>query len=707
MTETFSPIKLSYKVKSLTLDLELSSINFGINHVTVGNKTPFTSEWKFTLRVLKQSPENDKNKYNDNKKFESFLLGAFKESFKLQFINLLDSQAKQDNSSTELLAFSDKQQDDNLSETWQVLLKFVTRLNDNQEKDDGNVVYYPKIIKTDVKIGEENGLEEFNNMLKLGHEVLVTTSSSPDSTVGKAAEEVTESIEKLADSIANSLKGPFKTKLQRSGGDITSDVALWALIRKSTDELSFGKYVEYMEKIFCGQDEKNGVPNPNIRNLYDRRRSPFMQIDSYQAVKIATEAFLMVNCGVKKSFDESDIADITENVRIINGDINQKDLQEYYDLKYKQQVEFEDKNGKKITIETLPYLKVISEKLGASGLKTTSFDDALRIFSRIDDKSGPIGNCYGLIREKLSEPCFLELIWSYWHEESMMVQGLNAICRRFQNIRSSRGPEPLVNLQIDPLRPLNNLLWGYIQDHQHRLTVRRRAYEYNQSYNLSLAGNATKDMRYADPRSKFIEAFHTLLKITSSFYIKADDVTVVPDGFPVLNGLRETHLILSEGAGNQYGDLPSTARAEMLMEQWLLARPEFREFLPSRTMVAYPEAWMGPVSTLNQLLGFTNTSVLHFNYLAIYGEKILLSIRFGNWADPAISPNAAANWAHFWRKEIQGYIHAYRAVTGVDLSADNGPQQIDATQPSIHLMRRLREQKQNSSSQRNMREINI
>ena len=208
-------------------------------------------------------------------------------------------------------------------------------------------------------------------------------------------------------------------------------------------------------------------------------------------------------------------------------------------------------------------------------------------------------------------------------------------------------------------------------------------------------------MNFADPRSKFIEAFHTLLNLASRFYKQADDVTVVPDGFPVLNGLRETHLILGEGAGNQYGDLPSTSRAEMLMEQWLLARPEFRDFLPSRTMVAYPAPWMDRVSALNQLLGYTNTSVLHFNYLAIYGEKILLSIRFGNWANTAISSHNAANWAHFWRKEIQGYIHAYRAVTGVDLSADNAMQRVDTLQPSIHLFRRLQEQRQAKSRSMN------
>ena len=90
---------------------------------------------------------------------------------------------------------------------------------------------------------------------------------------------------------------------------------------------------------------------------------------------------------------------------------------------------------------------------------------------------------------------------------------------------------------------------------------------------------------------------------------------MIADGFPVLNALKEVHLILSQGAHNQFGDLPSTARIEMLMQQWLLARPEFREFLPTRIMVAYPEPWMDRVDAMKKLQGWTDTSVLHFRNL--------------------------------------------------------------------------------------------
>ena len=91
---------------------------------------------------------------------------------------------------------------------------------------------------------------------------------------------------------------------------------------------------------------------------------------------------------------------------------------------------------------------------------------------------------------------------------------MNAISRRFQNVRGPGERDPLAHLEIDPLRPLNNLLWGYIQDEQNRLTVKRRAYEYDHHYGLTLYGKAVPPLRPADSRSKFLEAFHNLLHRT-------------------------------------------------------------------------------------------------------------------------------------------------------------------------------------------------
>jgi hypothetical protein len=473
------------------------------------------------------------------------------------------------------------------------------------------------------------------------------------------------------------------TTLTRTATSFTEDTALWMAIVNSTEELSFNSYLRFMDWIFCGGE----LPRSEFergrffkkartyRELREQRFLPFTDTDAYRVVKAATEAFVMVNCGVQEE-------PLAFNETRDNGYLNRRDLpvpsaknglEGIFTNRYLVLAE-----GNKI----LPYLAVIRQKLPDIPIKRTSFANAFPNDDLVD-------NCFGILQEKLANPCLIELIWSYWHEEGMLVQTMNAVSRRFQNVRSLVVQDPLANLEIDPLRPINNLLWGYIQDEQHRLNVGRRNYEYDHHYGLRLEGKAVPVIRPADRRSKFLEGFHHLLRLCTVFYKQDDDTTVRADAFPVLNALKEVHLVLSEGAHNQFGDLPSTARIEMLMQQWLLARPEFREFLPTRIMVAYPEPWMDRVDAMKKLQGWTDTSVLHFRNLAVFGERLLLSIRWGHWSDVQ-EPVQAFNWARFFRPQVQGYIHAYRAATGVDLTADpTVDARVDATLPSMLLRKRL------------------
>lgn len=475
--------------------------------------------------------------------------------------------------------------------------------------------------------------------------------------------------------------GNVGATLSRTATESTDDVALWVAIRNSTEALSFNNYLRYMDWIFCGKDDRASLKafernrfeskHQEYLNLRDKKRFlPFTDSDAYRVVKAATEAFVMVNCGVhgdNPPFTDEDDRNRDEDY------LGRRDLPRQ-GLDFNQYLETVDGTS------TLPYLAVIRRKLPDIPIKTTLFENA--------EPDGEVDDCFGLLQEKLANPCFLELIWSYWHEEGMLVQTTNAISWRFQNRRSASPRDPLANLELDPLRPLNNLLWGYIQDEQHRLTVMRRNYEYDHHYGLRLEGQAVQQFNPADTRSKFLEAFHHLLRLCTVFYKQDDDTTVKADAFPVLNALKETHLVLSQGAHNQFGDLPSTARIEMLMQEWLLARPEFREALPTRIMVAYPEPWMDRVDAMKRLQGWTDTSVLHFRNLGIFGEQLLLAIRWGHWSDVQ-EPVQAFNCVRFFRPQIQGYIHAYRAVTGVDLAAETVDTQVDATLPSVLLKKRL------------------
>ena len=181
--------------------------------------------------------------------------------------------------------------------------------------------------------------------------------------------------------------------------------------------------------------------------------------------------------------------------------------------------------------------------------------------------------------------CLVELIWCYWLEEAGLVRTLDAVSHRFQNMRAAGDRDPLANLDIDPLRPLNNLLWGYIQDEKNRLTPARRALEYDHQYGLTLSGVARPPGLIA--ARGFSKPCTICCASRSNSTGRMPTAPSVADGFPLLFALREVHLLLAEGAHNQFGDLPMAARAEMMLQQWLSARPEMRDFLRARAMVPY------------------------------------------------------------------------------------------------------------------------
>ena len=451
--------------------------------------------------------------------------------------------------------------------------------------------------------------------------------------------------------------------LKRTAVSPTPDQALWVAIRNRTRAIAFSGsgYKDFIDRVLCKR-----LPLPAARTdksltrQLDELRSDIYGTAAYDLLKTGTEVFLLLNCGVK---------------------IERRDLATGESLF--DEIEEANRLGETLSLDE------ISEKL-----RTYLGEGRLPYINRVlrdafsDQTIIDRVNCEGVLSSRIESPCLLELIWSYWHEESMLVQTLNAISMRFQNKANiAGGRDPLAHMEIDPLRPLNNLLWGYIQDEQNRLTVARRAYEYDHHYGLALYGKAVPKLHSADSRSKFLEALHNLLHLCTIFFQQDDDTTVISDGFPVLNALKEVHLLLAQGAHNQFGDLPWTARVEMLTQQWLVARPEMRDFLQSRPMVPYKEPWMGEIDTMKRLQGWTDVTVTHFHDLAVFGEQLLLSIRYGDWIDVA-DQEFAKNWVRYWRSEIQGYIHAYRAATGADLTQEP----VDYTMPSVHLRRRLQEQ---------------
>lgn len=475
---------------------------------------------------------------------------------------------------------------------------------------------------------------------------------------------------------------PFPVRLTAPDSAETADQNLWTLIRNRTDAISFNNYFRYIDDVICQQPRARGSLSASVRDQVNDLA--FLGLDGYEVLRAATEYFLMHEVGL--IVEDPDRGLSTEYLQQrydaamgIDGNTDPTKTTEYRrrnqhrlpaDWLTRLRDDYLDDLGSSAGPRVLPYLDLILSRLRDLPTKT--------------DEEVAAG-CYGVLPSRLIGPLALELIWNYWHEEGMLVQAHNAITNRFQNLRSTtREPDPLVRLETDPLRRLNNVLWGWIQSRPFLLSVRRRAYEYDHHYGITLLGKAAGTVDGADSRSQFLSAFHNLLHLCTIFYQQADDLTVQPDGFPLLNALRETQLVITAGAHNQYGDLPWTARVEMLMQAWIFARPEMREFLGGRTMVPYKEPWMDRVDTVKSMMGWTDVNVTHFRDLGTFGEQILLSVRYGSWTDE-IDSVAAANWARYWRPEIQGYVHAYRAATGADLR-----QTVDTTMPGTLLTRTMR-----------------
>jgi hypothetical protein len=451
------------------------------------------------------------------------------------------------------------------------------------------------------------------------------------------------------------LRDTLRVALQRSSTPRTREDIFWPYVKARTLAIGSQRFADFVDRVLApGAGQPTGMLTGRVAALSREARELRgcnYGVGAYELLKTAAQVYLLLECG--GALDEDDLREADDELGAPGRRMSLADMR--------------DRLGSYLPGGHLPYIQRV-------------LDNAFRGQPEINR---PLG--YGVLYSRVHCPCLLELIWSYWHEEGMLVQTMNAITRRFQNVRAPGDRDPLAHLEIDPLRPLNNLLWGYIQDEWNRLSVKRRAYEYDHHYGVTVYGKAVPGLRPADSRSKFLEGFHNLLHLAYVFYKEDNDTTVIADGFPLLNALQEVHMLLAQGAHNQFGDLPWTARAEMLIQQWLLSRPEMRDFLQSQPMVPYKEAWMAPVDTMKTMQGWTDISVTHFRDLGVYGEQILLSVRWADWIG-INNEDAAKNWARSWRPEIQGYIHAYRAVTGADLTNPDG---VDHTPPAIHLRKRL------------------
>ncbi|MCK6691718.1 MAG: hypothetical protein L6Q97_06395 [Thermoanaerobaculia bacterium] len=482
-----------------------------------------------------------------------------------------------------------------------------------------------------------------------------------------------DNTEALIDQIPLDMAGDFESPkvvhLERTYIPNTPDIALWYSILGTN--LPFDQYLQVIEFVM------NSMQQYGYRD--QAQRLPFPGVEEYSLLLFATELFTTNRLRIEQA------------PNYFNG-ANHK-LLPYYE---------------QVIDGVTSYLADLNRK--GSSLPHPSED----IWNNVSPDLRPARNFqrvvrnaekeitaerYGLLsvdfeRDRLLGFPAVELIWSYWMEQGHLSQTMNAINLRFQNIRGPREVEPLGRFDTAPLRPLSHLIWGYVQNEQHSVSQPRRFSEYDHAYGIRPVSRAIPPLRPVDSRSKFLESFHNLLYKCSVFFKEYDDTTRKPDGFPIYTSLKELHLILAEGNHNAYQHLTLTVRQEMLVQQYILARPEMREFLGGRPMMPYQERWMDKVDTMKMLQGWDPTSIIHYYDLAYCGEKVLLGIRYGNWNEMGVGADNASNWAVCFRDYIQKYIHSYQAVTGVDLSADavETRPQLRAAQPALLIQERMQDQ---------------
>ncbi len=427
---------------------------------------------------------------------------------------------------------------------------------------------------------------------------------------------------------------PFQVDLQPTAFAYTPAVDLWKVIKSR--QINFKNLQEFVNIALC-KPVVNHQPY-NINFTSDMRekaknRLPFVNVDEYSLVKYAIDTYL------RKALK-------------IEG------------------------NAGNYSLNPLPYYQHINQPL----------------LELADDYLPGGGDCAERLDNRLNGFLAIELIWSYWTEQALLVQAMGTISLRYQNIRGLHEVEPMMRFDTSPLLPLSNLLWGFIQDEPHRTSLHRRTFEYQHAYNVNLIGKAVPRQLGVDNRSPFLSAFHTLLHQASLFYKEYDDKTRNADAFPLLIALRDVHLLLAEGNHNAYYNMTYTTRHEMLTMQYLLAQQEMQTFLGGRPMMPY-EAHMGVLDTVKSIQGWDPVGTLHYYELANAGEQIVLSVRYGSWNDPADMFNAtdAGNWAIAFRDLISTYINAYRNVTMVDLSADAARSSVEerAIQPALLIQRRM------------------
>ena len=262
-------------------------------------------------------------------------------------------------------------------------------------------------------------------------------------------------------------------------------------------------------------------------------------------------------------------------------------------------------------------------------------DDALASLPAEEDPYAPARSVVDTLVMARPGPWPLELLWSFW---------LDAM--RLDDALAAAGGLP----GLPPGSTVARLLSGMAGDPS-RIGAGARAEAYRHAYGLRLGAAAPPTLLR---QARVPAALATLLRRATGLLRDDDDTTTAPDALPLLHALGDLQNLLNEAVHPALEDVTRAARRDMLLALYALGRPELRPLLPIRRHVVLPEPWMPAVDALATLERWPQVSAGIYGRLADAGERILLSVRFGGWAQAA-DGERAVGWARFWRAELHDY----------------------------------------------------
>src|SRR5258705_12648020 len=224
-------------------------------------------------------------------------------------------------------------------------------------------------------------------------------------------------------SVTRLIETEAKVTLQRTFAGPTEDRALWTAIRNRTSAIGFDRYKKFINCVFCDtpeQDPFNDTRKQISKYVNDaclgsaeptdqKQRISIFGPYAYSVLKLATQVFLTLESGVvirSNSGEKPEIFNLEkERIRLNDFSLELRDLKK-------------ELGAYLGSAEQLPYLDRILTNL-------ITLDD--------EEPKSVLPYCFGGLQFRLTSPSLIELIWSYWLEEGMLVPTMNAIALRFQN----------------------------------------------------------------------------------------------------------------------------------------------------------------------------------------------------------------------------------------------------------------------------------